>query len=339
MNFFFASISAPWYISQSAFWAFSLMLLSWPLRLAIQMNVAQMNYQVVKLFGANSTVAATNSSTANESSVPVVAANATALSESSDNTNLLPSTAALGTNNSFPPSYSEAMLWPPTYSSLVLPQNYGESTLANNIAHNGGSNHNDSNLDSSACRSSHFQTRDQTPNDYRTVQQSTTSVGQNSSSWTSCVHLLSNERTEDQSTQIKPTSNWPLRSSVSCSLLHGQLVYLVNPLPVLLRNAGRPSANVERKQSNTSIDSNLNEMVICDQENQSARTRTDVRRKSDLNQLMDKLGNMKRSFTAQHVPQVMRQFSSQILTRIKSMHNLRPTEESILWSDVNQIKL
>lgn len=43
----------PWYVSQAMFWMFSLILLSWPLRVIIDSKTAYAHYQVTKLFGSN----------------------------------------------------------------------------------------------------------------------------------------------------------------------------------------------------------------------------------------------------------------------------------------------
>lgn len=45
----------PWYVSQAMFWMFSLILLSWPLRIIIDSKTAYVHYQVTKLFGSNPT--------------------------------------------------------------------------------------------------------------------------------------------------------------------------------------------------------------------------------------------------------------------------------------------
>ncbi|XP_063239022.1 transmembrane protein 151B-like [Bacillus rossius redtenbacheri] len=43
----------PWYSRQAVFWACSLLLLSWPLRMVIECNTSYVHYQVTKLFGVN----------------------------------------------------------------------------------------------------------------------------------------------------------------------------------------------------------------------------------------------------------------------------------------------
>lgn len=43
----------PWYVSHLVFWFFSLILLSWPLRILIEFKTAYVHYQVNKLFGVN----------------------------------------------------------------------------------------------------------------------------------------------------------------------------------------------------------------------------------------------------------------------------------------------
>ncbi|XP_035214442.1 transmembrane protein 151B-like [Stegodyphus dumicola] len=44
----------PWYASHAMFWIFSLLLMSWPLRVVIDSKTAYVQYQVTKLFGASS---------------------------------------------------------------------------------------------------------------------------------------------------------------------------------------------------------------------------------------------------------------------------------------------
>lgn len=43
----------PWYLSTTAFWIFSVILLSWPLRLICDFRTAHVSYQITKLFGTN----------------------------------------------------------------------------------------------------------------------------------------------------------------------------------------------------------------------------------------------------------------------------------------------
>lgn len=43
----------PWYFSEIAFWFFSIILLSWPLRLLCELRTAHVHYQISKLFGTN----------------------------------------------------------------------------------------------------------------------------------------------------------------------------------------------------------------------------------------------------------------------------------------------
>ncbi|XP_067120011.1 transmembrane protein 151B-like [Centruroides vittatus] len=43
----------PWYVSHLVFWLFSMVLLSWPLRVLIEFKTAYVHYQVTKLFGVN----------------------------------------------------------------------------------------------------------------------------------------------------------------------------------------------------------------------------------------------------------------------------------------------
>ncbi|KFM66184.1 Transmembrane protein 151B, partial [Stegodyphus mimosarum] len=44
----------PWYASHAMFWIFSLLLMSWPLRVVIDNKTAYVQYQVTKLFGTSS---------------------------------------------------------------------------------------------------------------------------------------------------------------------------------------------------------------------------------------------------------------------------------------------
>lgn len=43
----------PWYLTSTAFWISSIVLLSWPLRLICDLRTAHVNYQISKLFGTN----------------------------------------------------------------------------------------------------------------------------------------------------------------------------------------------------------------------------------------------------------------------------------------------
>ncbi|KHN77669.1 Transmembrane protein -like protein [Toxocara canis] len=47
------SHKCPWYLSATAFWIFSILLLSWPLRLLCELRTAHVSYQITKLFGTN----------------------------------------------------------------------------------------------------------------------------------------------------------------------------------------------------------------------------------------------------------------------------------------------
>lgn len=47
------SNKCPWYLSPITFWLFSIVLLSWPLRLICDLRTAHVNYQISKLFGTN----------------------------------------------------------------------------------------------------------------------------------------------------------------------------------------------------------------------------------------------------------------------------------------------
>lgn len=44
---------APWYLSDTAYWAASVLLWSWPLRMIAEWRTAHLHYQVTKLFGTN----------------------------------------------------------------------------------------------------------------------------------------------------------------------------------------------------------------------------------------------------------------------------------------------
>ncbi|VBB32219.1 unnamed protein product [Acanthocheilonema viteae] len=47
------SNKSPWYLTSTAFWISSIVLLSWPLRLICDLRTAHVNYQISKLFGTN----------------------------------------------------------------------------------------------------------------------------------------------------------------------------------------------------------------------------------------------------------------------------------------------
>lgn len=98
----------PWFLRASIFWLFSLVLLSWPLRIYAECRTAMLNYQVTKLFGTcylspssvNYTGPLTRTSTMETVELE----------------------AALGREQYFVvPSYSEAMLMPHAAVTLVNP--------------------------------------------------------------------------------------------------------------------------------------------------------------------------------------------------------------------------
>ncbi|ETN80749.1 transmembrane protein 151-like family protein [Necator americanus] len=100
--------SPPWFLRASAFWLFSVLLLSWPLRIYAECRTAMLNYQVTKLFGTcylspssvNYTGPLTRTSTMETVELE----------------------AALGREQYFVvPSYSEAMLMPDAAVTLVNP--------------------------------------------------------------------------------------------------------------------------------------------------------------------------------------------------------------------------
>uniref|UniRef100_A0A7I4Y5X4 Transmembrane protein 151A n=1 Tax=Haemonchus contortus TaxID=6289 RepID=A0A7I4Y5X4_HAECO len=100
--------SPPWFLRASTFWFFSLILLSWPLRIYAECRTAMLNYQVTKLFGTcylspssvNYTGPLTRTSTMETVELE----------------------AALGREQYFVvPSYSEAMLMPNATVTLVNP--------------------------------------------------------------------------------------------------------------------------------------------------------------------------------------------------------------------------
>lgn len=84
----------PWYATSTTFWLFSIVLLSWPLRLVLEYNTAYVQYQVVKLFGTNY-----------EQSYRPMAAPTTAAAAMSRT-----STLESLSNYMIAPSYSETML-------------------------------------------------------------------------------------------------------------------------------------------------------------------------------------------------------------------------------------
>ena len=88
---------APWYISRTAYWTMSVVLLSWPLRILIQYNTAYVHYQVNKLFGCEDCAVGTHNSYQNQ--MTRVSTMDSIILES-----------AIRNNNSMVPSYSEAML-------------------------------------------------------------------------------------------------------------------------------------------------------------------------------------------------------------------------------------
>ncbi|XP_074603835.1 transmembrane protein 151B-like isoform X2 [Brevipalpus obovatus] len=45
--------SVPWFFSHMTYWIFSFLLLSWPIRIIIELKTAHVHYQVIKLFGIN----------------------------------------------------------------------------------------------------------------------------------------------------------------------------------------------------------------------------------------------------------------------------------------------
>ncbi|KAL6735055.1 hypothetical protein Aduo_005534 [Ancylostoma duodenale] len=100
--------SPPWFLRASVFWIFSVLLLSWPLRIYAECRTAMLNYQVTKLFGTcylspssvNYTGPLTRTSTMETVELE----------------------AALGREQYFVvPSYSEAMLMPHATVTLVDP--------------------------------------------------------------------------------------------------------------------------------------------------------------------------------------------------------------------------
>ncbi|EPB77019.1 hypothetical protein ANCCEY_03853 [Ancylostoma ceylanicum] len=100
--------SPPWFLRPSVFWIFSVLLLSWPLRIYAECRTAMLNYQVTKLFGTcylspssvNYTGPLTRTSTMETVELE----------------------AALGREQYFVvPSYSEAMLMPHATVTLVDP--------------------------------------------------------------------------------------------------------------------------------------------------------------------------------------------------------------------------
>jgi hypothetical protein len=290
--------------------------------LAVQVHIAHLNYQIVKLFGANqpslaSIVDSDVSSThlLDSQSMPINSASYTVSSEnpgpllnhhSNSHSNLRSNAPAVTLTTGYaalPPSYSEAMLWPPTYSSCLPQSTFDTATIHDNEP-----------------RPIHLS---DTPNDnigFNAVHRSNTlhAIAENgiafestsSGSWSSCVHLLMKPEAHTLSvTQSKQTPNLPLRSSVSCSLLLGQLVFVVDPLQSLLKNSKRASiACIANRRAQLAL-------VKCD-------TLSPGRSQSTL----------KRSFTDDHVSgSLMHQMSQQLKAKFKSLHNLKsqPIESAI----------
>ncbi|GFY01058.1 transmembrane protein 151B [Trichonephila clavipes] len=90
----------PWYVSQATFWVFSLLLLSWPLRVVIDSQTAYVHYQVTKLFGSNP--AAPSNTRENQMS-----RNSTADSVEMER--------LIENQLNYAPSYSEAVLYDSSY--------------------------------------------------------------------------------------------------------------------------------------------------------------------------------------------------------------------------------
>lgn len=318
--------------------------------MAIQMHVAHLNYQIVKLFGANcaslqSNVSVSDPSTTGlgtvrpdhdstnssfvptsdlQSNPPVGAAGANHLATVRMNAPTPTTNSLTAATAALPPSYSEAMLWPPTYSSLRI----GDSRTCSNAAHH---------FDHGTSRSLSIVDR---ANDDRAMARSSTlhAIAEHAitleptvnGSWSSCVHLLTNPNHEhsndnvvndnedgdddnandnqrhhhhrsavNRSRMMTTATNLPLRSSVSCSLLLGQVVFVVHPLESLIKSHSK------RPQSMLSTTSSFNR---------------------DSNQQ-----TLKRSLTDEHVFRLMHQMSRQLKAKFKSLHNLKPfTTESAI---------
>ncbi|KAG7153288.1 transmembrane protein 151B-like [Homarus americanus] len=109
----------PWYSRHAVFWAASLLLLSWPLRLVIEYNTSYVHYQVTKLFGVNYTT-------------PVSGGRASRGSATTDSHDL---ELTIANNCTLIPSYSEALLMEAgaTPTSILTP-----SVDANGNIQNGG---------------------------------------------------------------------------------------------------------------------------------------------------------------------------------------------------------
>ena len=120
----------PWYLSQLAFWIFSIFLLSWPLRVLIEYKTAHVRYHVHKIFGVN------HLPTARQPSVtvnPIVAAEEFRSAISRDSTiNSFDLDLKIRENFYQVPSYSEAILMDSVQpeegaASFILRQNSAEN--------------------------------------------------------------------------------------------------------------------------------------------------------------------------------------------------------------------
>lgn len=309
----------PWYISQTAYWLFSLCLLSWPYRIFINMNTGLLNYQIIKLFGNNSP----NSDTGN--------ADSNTLNE--ERSNFTSNDDLLDGNNcSLPPSYSQAMLWPPTYNYIKrLLYEQTDSMLENQLDNNENVNYVLDRIDK------YHQQTNQQNNQFEQQQ-------------LNMMNKLSVSSDNQQSNQLKHTR---IPSSLSCSFLNGQIVYLVNTLknpvtatlnssiennnlncgtsldvkgtttvdsPILMNKNSRVQiigAGSLHETENLSLNiDDLNHTLIVD-ENESNLNDLNVLKNSSSYQN----SSIPRSFTSENFSYLKR-FSIRILRRIKSMQNL-----------------
>lgn len=191
----------PWYVTQTAYWLFSICLLSWPFRIYINSNTGILNYQIIKLFGS-ADANADSSTVLNDERSNFTTSNDDLLGNHQHHHNL----------SQLPPSYSQAMLWPPTYSyikQLLYDQ-------ANPVAENQLDNANE-NVNYVLDRIDKYQQQQTNTND---------AAGRHHSSLVEASLNMNKLAADHQTARLKSR----IPSSLSCSFLNGQIVYTVNTL-------------------------------------------------------------------------------------------------------------
>lgn len=300
-------------MSTSAFWLFSVCLLSWPYRILINWKTGLLNYQIIKLFGNN------NADTANaDSSLNDERSNYTS------NDDLI-----VGNHRNLPPSYSQAMLWPPTYAYLKqMLYEQADANSANQL--------DNENVNYVLDRIDKYQ---QTNQQQSMIEQTNCKRNTNASN-----------DNQPQTNQCKAR----IPSSLSCSFLNGQIVYVVNTLRSTTSTSNAAEARgtsldvpqvttsddcrslmnansrvqiisagnlQETENSNLSfqIDS-LNRALIIDEQDEHKFDKLNLLANSP-NLMVNTYRNIPRSFTSENVSYLKR-FSIRILRRIKSMQNI-----------------